>query len=136
MKNSLEPVLDVVQLVHGHRVDVRGLLGVVLEDEDDVEALQVELDTLKVNQFDAVQDDDERRLGEGGGGVRTWSAVNFKPSVKGEDIQSAKSDKRDKLITKNITGSVFGRSARIIHITADNCSPVGHNQHLVGLSQK
>ena len=38
---------------------MRRLLGVVLEDEHDVEALEVELDTLEVHQLYAVQDDDE-----------------------------------------------------------------------------
>ena len=58
----LEPVLDLVQEVHGDGVDHRHLAAVFLEDEHHVKVLDVELDSLKVEQLHLVQRDDKRRL--------------------------------------------------------------------------
>lgn len=58
----LEPLLDGVERVDGHGVDHGDLLVVVLVDDDHVEVLQVELDSLKVNELHLVQRDHEGRL--------------------------------------------------------------------------
>lgn len=58
---TLEPFLDVVEHVHRDSIDHGHLLRIVLEDEDHVEVLQVELNTLEVNQLDVLQRDDEWR---------------------------------------------------------------------------
>lgn len=59
----LEPVLDVVQEIHGYGVDHGRLACVVLENEDHVEVLDVKLHALKVDQLDFLQGDDKRGLG-------------------------------------------------------------------------
>ena len=66
-KYLLQPLLDVIQHVHGDRSDHGDLLGIILEDEDHVKVLQLELDALKVNQLDVAQRHHERRLGSGCG---------------------------------------------------------------------
>ena len=48
----LQPLLDVIQHVHRDGSDHGDLLGVILEDEDHVEVLQLELDALEVDQLD------------------------------------------------------------------------------------
>ena len=53
--HSLEPLLDVVEHVHGDGGDHADLLGVILEDEHHVEVLQLKLDSLEVNQLDVLQ---------------------------------------------------------------------------------
>ena len=63
----LQPLLDVIQHVHGDRSDHGDLLGIILEDEDHVKVLQLELDALKVDQLDVAQRHHERRLGRGCG---------------------------------------------------------------------
>ena len=55
--------LDMVQHGHRHRGDHGDLLVVVLEDEDHVEVLQAELDTLEVDELDILQRADEGRPG-------------------------------------------------------------------------
>ena len=51
----LQPLLDVVQHGHGHRVDHGHLASVVLEDEHHVKVLQLELHALKVHQLHVLQ---------------------------------------------------------------------------------
>ena len=51
-----------VQLLHGYSVHHGDLASVVLEDEHHVKVLEVELNSLEVNQLDLIQRDDERRL--------------------------------------------------------------------------
>ncbi len=52
-----------VQHCHGHGGHHGDFLVVVLEDEDHVEVLEAELDSLKVNQLHVLQGADERRPG-------------------------------------------------------------------------
>ena len=59
----LQPLLDVIQHVHGDRSDHGDLLGIILEDEDHVKVLEAELDTLEMNKFDILECGDERRPG-------------------------------------------------------------------------
>ena len=54
-----------IEHVHGDGGDHGDLLGVVLEDEDHVEVLQLELDALEVDQLDVAQRHHERRLVRG-----------------------------------------------------------------------
>ena len=65
--HSLEPLLDVVEHVHGDGGDHADLLGVILEDENHVEVLQLELDALEMHQLNVFQSDDKRGLKARGG---------------------------------------------------------------------
>ena len=59
----LQPLLDVIQHVHGDGGDHGDLLRIILEDEDHVKVLEAELDTLEMNKFDILECGDERRPG-------------------------------------------------------------------------
>ena len=47
----LQPLLDVIQHVHGDRSDHGDLLGIILEDEDHVKVFHTEADSLKVTEL-------------------------------------------------------------------------------------
>lgn len=58
----LQPILHVIKHVHWNSVDHNSFLCVILENKDHVKVLEVELDTLKVDQFHIFQSDNEWRL--------------------------------------------------------------------------
>lgn len=61
-RSLLEPLFDWIQRVDGHGVDHGDFLVVVFINDDHVEVLQVELDSLKMNQLHLVERHHERRL--------------------------------------------------------------------------
>jgi len=60
--NILEPLLDMVQLVHRNCIDHRHFAMVILEDEHHVKVLEVKLDSLKVNKLHLIQRNHQWRL--------------------------------------------------------------------------
>ena len=58
----LEPLLDMIEHAHWDGGDHGDLLVVVLEDEDHVKVLQLELDSLKVDQLDVFKGHHKWRL--------------------------------------------------------------------------
>lgn len=63
-RSILEPFFDWVERVDGHSVDHGDFFVVVLVNDDDVEVLQVKLNSLEMNQLQLVQGHHERRLRE------------------------------------------------------------------------
>ena len=58
----LEPLFDLVELVHRNGIDHGCLLMVIFEDKDHVEILQLELNSFEMNQLYFVERDNEWRL--------------------------------------------------------------------------
>lgn len=58
-KHILQPVLDIIELRTGNRIDVQRRLREVFEDKHHIELLQAELDTLQGCNLDIGKSDDE-----------------------------------------------------------------------------
>ena len=52
MRNSLQPILDIIHLSTGNRIDMQRGFGEILEDENHVKLLETPLDALKGCDFD------------------------------------------------------------------------------------
>ena len=58
----LEPLFDMVELVHWYSIDHRHFAMIVLENKDHVEILEMKLDAFKVDKFNFIECNHQRRL--------------------------------------------------------------------------
>jgi hypothetical protein len=64
-QNKLQPILDIIQLCTGYRIDMQGWFCEILEDKDEIKLFQSELDALQRCNFDFAQSGHEEwRVGE------------------------------------------------------------------------
>lgn len=76
--DSLQPLLDVIELRAWDGIDLHRRPGEIRKDEDQIELFETELDTFEGRNFDVGKgDDSERRFGQVHQAVHCWRQLDI-----------------------------------------------------------